>query len=76
MTNINNGFEIVKLNSQKFILGDGYHVVTGYCLKHKELGYLAFNTPYPYVPQGGKKALQDILNGGGFSSFDGITFIQ
>ena len=36
-----------------------------------EFGILA-----PYIPCGGKRALQSILDAGGFCSFDGMEYVQ
>lgn len=30
----------------------------------------------PYIPCGGKRALQSILDAGGFCSFDGMEYVQ
>jgi hypothetical protein len=77
MKEINEGLKIVKLNNQKFLGLKGYYMITGYCLKHDTYGYVAFSDSpfYPYIPGGGRKVLQNILDGGGFNSFDGMLFI-
>jgi hypothetical protein len=74
---INEGLKIVKLNNQKFFGLNGYYMVSGYCLKHDTFGYIAFtNSPLiPYIPSGGKKILQNILDGGGFCDFNEMLFI-
>ena len=30
----------------------------------------------PYIPCGGKRALQAILNAGGFTSFEGMEYVK
>lgn len=40
-------------------------------LKGAKFGILA-----PYIPCGGKRALQSILDAGGFCSFDGMEYVQ
>lgn len=46
-------------------------------------GYIAFSSDRdefgilaPYIPCGGKRALQSILDAGGFCSFDGMEYVQ
>lgn len=42
-------------------------------------GYVKFKnnpSPVPYAPMGGKRALQDILEAGGFLSYTGIEFVN
>ncbi len=57
--------------------------VTGYALYEEGKGYIAFSSDrdkygilVPYLPRGGKKALQAILNAGGFTGFDGMEYVQ
>ena len=35
-----------------------------------------FGILVPYIPCGGKRALQSILDAGGFCSFDGMEYVQ
>ena len=58
-------------------------VVTGYALSEEGKGYIAFSSDRdefgilaPYIPCGGKRALQSILDAGGFCSFDGMEYVQ
>lgn len=58
-------------------------VVTGYALYEEGKGYIAFSSDRdefgilaPYIPCGGKSALQSILDAGGFCSFDGMEYVQ
>lgn len=41
------------------------------CSIVREFGILV-----PYIPCGGKRALQSILDAGGFCSFDGMEYVQ
>ena len=71
---------IVKITTERFFnpkFGGYVQPKNQYCLKD-DRGYVAFKDyPHcPYFPQGGKKALQSILNAGGFSSESDILFIQ
>ena len=72
--------KIVKIRDEKFYVPtfDGYvQPKNQYCFKD-ERGYVGFkDSPYvPYFPQGGKKALECILNDGGFTSECDLVFIQ
>ena len=60
--------------------GLGYHIVNDWdkdkwTFKTSE-GYLSADGYYPYCPLGGKKALQAILDQGGFMDYDHRHFIQ
>lgn len=83
---INKGLEIKKITGFKF--GNRGAYIKGdkneYALFHKDLGYLSFKSDnenlecgikFPYTPLGRNKALQSILDGGGFVDFDGIEWI-
>lgn len=77
---INAALQIVRLNGDvKFLSRDkiGYHQPIGYCFLHPEKGYFAFagdNTPY--IPLGGKKALLQIMDKGGFTDFDTAVWLK
>jgi hypothetical protein len=76
---INAKLEIVNLEGKKFPAPGGYYETKGFALRHPELGYFAFkcDSPVvPYSPLGGKKALQLILDAGGFTSFDDCVWLQ
>lgn len=77
---INAELEIVRLKGDvKFKAPLGYYAPAGYCFKHKKLGYFAFNTDdknYPYMPCGGLKALQTILDDGGLLNFDNAKWLH
>lgn len=51
---------------------------SGAVLYHPTLGYVAFKNDngLPYVPNGGAKTLQSVLDSGGFLNFDGMTFVK
>ena len=75
--------EIKRLKNAKFGNKTISKVVTGYALYEEGKGYIAFSSDRdrygilaPYTPCGGKKALQSILNAGGFVSFDGMEYVQ
>ena len=74
--------EIKKIKNMKFGNKKFYTVVTGWCLYEAGKGYVAFSNARdkygiltPYIPCGGKKALQSILDAGGFVSFDGMEYV-
>ena len=75
--------KIKRLKSAKFGFKKIWVEVTGYALYEEGKGYIAFSSERdkfgilaPYVPCGGKKALQAILDAGGFCSFDGMEYVQ
>lgn len=60
-----------------------WRVVTGWALYEEGKGYVAFSGDrdkfgilIPYIPVGGKRALQSILDAGGFVSFDGMEYVN
>ncbi len=74
--------QIKEINGLRFGRRDLYVETTGYAFFHKEMGYLAFEkdnrrrrVPIPYIPLGGKVALQSILDGG-FANFEGIHWLR
>lgn len=75
---INKALEIVKLGTQRFIVNGGYIMPTGYAFKHPTLGYLGFKDrpDCPYIPLGGQNALKEIQASGGFTSLEGIIWLQ
>ena len=75
--------KIVRLKGAKFGSKMIARVVTGYALYEEGKGYIAFSCDrdkygilVPYIPVGGKRALQAILDAGGFCSFDGMEYVQ
>lgn len=82
---INKELEIVKLNKIKFGNSLAYAMPKGYAFYHSELGYLSlkssnqkykYGVKIPYIPTGGIKALEEIIELGGFSNFDDIEWIH
>ena len=66
---------IKRLKGAKFGTDRIARVVTGYALYEEGKGYIAFSSDRdefgilaPYIPCGGKRALQSILDAGGFCS--------
>ena len=75
--------KIKRLKSAKFGFKKIWVEVTGYALYEEGKGYIAFSLERdefgilaPYIPCGGKRALQSILDAGGFCSFDGMEYVQ
>lgn len=75
--------KIKRLKSAKFGFKKIWVEVTGYALYEEGKGYIAFSSERdefgilaPYIPCGGKRALQSILDAGGFCSFDGMEYVQ
>lgn len=77
---INATLQIVRLKGDvKFLSKDGigYYQPTGYCFMHPEKGYFAFaGDDTPYIPRGGKKALVQIMDKGGFINFDTAVWLK
>ncbi|GAC44060.1 hypothetical protein [Paenibacillus popilliae] len=61
---INSSLEIVKMEECRFkaLSMLGYYKVSGYAFRHPELGFVSFDGEIPYIPRGGKRTLQSILN--------------
>ena len=74
--------KIVKLNGAKFGNNTLYKMVSGYAIQDKD-GFIAFTCDRdkygiltPYSPKGGKKALQSIIDAGGFIGFYGMEYVK
>ncbi len=68
---------ITNIKGLKFAGKDGYYMASANTWAFKtEKGFYSDDSVYPYTPAGGKKALQLILDGGGFLNYDGVTFVQ
>lgn len=74
--------EIKRLKNTKFGTNKIARVVTGWALYEAGKGWIAFSNDrdqfgilVTYIPCGGKKALQSILDAGGFVSFDGMEYV-
>lgn len=75
--------QIKRLKDAKFGNKLMARAVTGYALYEEGKGYLAFSSArdkygilIPYIPAGGKKALQAILDAGGFVSLSGMEYVK
>lgn len=75
--------EIRRLKNVMFGNNKIRQVVTGWALFETGKGYYAFSCHMdkygilsPYTPCGGKKALQKIIDDGGFVSLDGMEFVN
>ena len=60
--------EIKKLGNYKFKDAIGTYVMSGYGLYVEGKGFVTLDGDKPYTPVGGKRALQSILEQGGFTS--------
>ena len=77
-------FEIKKVNGLTFGTKNIWCEPTGFAPYVPGKGFLAFQhdnenrrgVRLPYLPKGGKKALQAILDAGGFLSLEGMEFVQ
>lgn len=75
--------KIKRLKNVKFGTNKLHVVVTGWALYEEGKGYIAFSCDrdnygilVPYIPCGGKRALQSILDAGGFCSFESMEYVQ
>lgn len=75
--------EIVKLKDIKFGTPALHRLISGYAFFEPDKGFLAFSHDrdqygilVPYIPCGGKKALQSILDAGGFLHLDGMEYVN
>lgn len=75
--------QIKRLKGVKFGNKRIARVVTGWALYEEGKGYIAFSSDrdeygilIPYIPVGGKKALQSILDAGGFVSFEDMEYVK
>lgn len=75
--------KIAKLNNAKFGNKSMYTKLNGFVLYKEGKGYIAFSHErdrygilIPYMPRGGRKALQSILDQGGFINFDGMEYVN
>ena len=75
--------EIRKITKERFGFKNICKVVSGYALYEPGKGYIAysytrdkFGILTPYIPNGGRKALQSIISAGGFTSLDGIEYVN
>lgn len=75
--------EIKNINGLRFGNQKTCCKTKGYAFYHKRLGYLAFkednkesDIKVPYIPLGGKSALQSILESGGFTDYNNIEWLH
>ena len=75
--------KIIKLTNQRFGTPAFHIIKSGYALYEDGKGYVAFSSERdqygiltPFIPRGGRKALQSLLDAGGFSSFDGMEYVN
>ena len=75
--------QIKRLRNTHFGTKKISRVVTGWALYEPGKGWVAFSADrdefgilVPYIPCGGKRALQSILDAGGFCSFEGMEYVQ
>ena len=76
---------IKKINNAKFTnaAGNIACIANGYAFYEDGKGWLAFSHDrdqygilIPYIPCGGRKALQAILDAGGFLTMDGMEYVN
>ena len=74
--------KIIKLKDKCFGTQSMYRKVSGYTFYEESKGYIAFTSDrdqygilVPYIPIGGKMALEAILADGGFVSFEGMEYV-
>lgn len=76
---MNNQLQIVKINNFQFRHPLGTVSCKGWAVCIPGKGFLKFksdNNFLPYVPIGGKKALQSIIADGGFIDYNDLEFIN
>lgn len=74
---LNERLQIVRLDNYEFITPKGRATVRGWGLLIPGMGFVKFKCDaVPYAPNGGKRALQSIINDGGFVSYDDLEFIN
>jgi hypothetical protein len=79
---INSKLEIIRLTGRLIFTSptkkNERYAPEGFCFHVANKGYIGFieDKPVPYIPCGGRYALESILEQGGFNSFDGIHFVN
>lgn len=75
--------KIVRVKDKKFGNDFATITVTGYALYEEGKGFYAFTADRdkygiltPYMPCGGRNALQAIIDAGGFDGMDGMEFVN
>lgn len=76
---LNKQLEIVNLKDYQFATPQGYVKVKGFAFFIKGKGFLKYKSDrnfIPYVPMGGRKSLQSIIDAGGFLWYNDFEFIN
>jgi hypothetical protein len=76
---LNARLKIVRLHNLTFKTPKGSTTVRGYGFRIAGLGYVRFKAHaagIPYSPIGGKRALQSIIDDGGFTDYSNISFVH
>lgn len=76
---LNARLQIVRLDNYEFDTPKGRATVRGYGLLIPGMGFVKFRhdaDAVPYSPNGGKKALQSIIDADGFVSYDDLEFVD
>jgi len=82
---MNENLSIVKLSNKRLYRSDkkGYVLLNGHFLEVKGFGLVRLadgneinGIKLPFEPVGGLRALKSIVNGGGFTSYNDIEFIN
>jgi hypothetical protein len=75
--------QIKRLKNAKFGTEKIARVVSGWAFYENGKGWVAFSNDrdeygilVPYIPCGGRRALQAILDAGGFAGFVGMEYVQ
>lgn len=75
--------KIVRLKNKNFGTQELSQTITGWALYEEGKGFYAFSSHRdkygilsPYIPSGGRKALESIVKSGGFVNLDGIEFVN
>lgn len=73
--------DVKRIDGLKWLSKDnkGYYMEKGFALYNQGLGYLKFKTDkteVPYIPCGGKKALQDIIDAGGLTHYNDVEWLK
>lgn len=76
---LNARLQIVRLDDFTFDTPKGHATVRGWGFLIPGMGFVKFkhdDDAIPYAPCGGRKALESIINDGGFISYDDIEFVN
>lgn len=76
---LNARIQIVNLRNYQFQTPKGICTLRGWGMMIPGKGFIKFKhdeLPVPYSPIGGKKALQSIMESGGFLEYDSLEFVN